>query len=63
MEGCKATAPVEYDLQGDQQPIQSQEYFAKRQSLFSSFAWVELGLACRSMLWAGGKSGENTSTF
>lgn len=45
-------ALVECDLRGDEQPIGSQQRFAKRHSLFSSFAWVDLGLACRSMLQA-----------
>ena len=52
-----------FDLQGDKQLIGSQQRFAKRHSLFSSFAWVDLGLARRSMPQAGRKSGENTSTF
>lgn len=38
---------------GDKQPIGSQQRFAKRQSLFTSFAWVDLGPACRSVLQAG----------
>lgn len=49
-------ALVEFDLQGDKHPDGSQQRFAKRHSLFSSFAWVELGLACRSALQAARKS-------